>query len=234
MLIGGSGWGTVFCCYLRSLHNSLVMESVCSGNDGACKPFWSIKTWVPVVSWWQLSFLVILSANANANMLSASRWKQYAIDQSVGTVGLVCLVNKYLRGKIKWTNLTLTEIWPISDRFIKQKYYCITVHYPTVCASENLLGQTVQTEQQTLGHLELFLDYVRGPRPNWIPALWTLHWTEGFLPTTIKSHVVKIIITWSIRSDENNNIELVYTKGIKNGTFSFLAGAHIKRGHRAS
>ena len=22
--------------------------------------------------------------------------------------------------------------WPISDRFIKQKYYCITVHYQTV------------------------------------------------------------------------------------------------------
>ena len=33
MLIGGSGWGTVFCCYLRLLHNSLVTESGCSGND---------------------------------------------------------------------------------------------------------------------------------------------------------------------------------------------------------
>ena len=52
------------------------------------------------------------------------------------------LVNKYIRGKIKRTNLTLTEIWPISDCFIKQKYYCITVHYLTVCASENLLGQS--------------------------------------------------------------------------------------------
>ena len=54
------------------------------------------------------------------------------------------------------TSLPLTEIWPISDCFIKQKYYCITVHYRTVCTSENRLGQTVQTEQQTLGHLELF------------------------------------------------------------------------------
>ena len=36
------------------------------------------------------------------------------------------LVNKYLRNKIMRTRLTLTEIWPISDRFIKQKYYCIT------------------------------------------------------------------------------------------------------------
>ena len=31
-----------------------------------------------------------------------------------------------------------------------------------------------------------------------------------FLPTTIKSHVVKIAITWSKRPDENNNIGLVY------------------------
>ena len=64
------------------------------------------------------------------------------------------------------TRLTLTDIWPISDRFIKQKYYCITVHYRTVCASENRFGQTVQTGQQTLGHLGLFSDYVRGPTPN--------------------------------------------------------------------
>ena len=31
------------------------------------------KTLGSVVSWWQLRFIVILSANANANMLSASR-----------------------------------------------------------------------------------------------------------------------------------------------------------------
>ena len=36
------------------------------------------------------------------------------------------------------------------------------------------------------------------------------HWAEGLWPTTIKSHVVKIVITWSIRLNENNNIELVY------------------------
>ena len=47
------------------------------------------------------------------------------------------LVNKYLRGKIMRTSLPLTEIWPISNHFIKQKYYCITVHYRTVCTSEN-------------------------------------------------------------------------------------------------
>ena len=70
------------------------------------------------------------------------------------------LVNKYSRGKIMRTSLPFTEFWPISDRFIKQKYYCITVHYRTVCVSENRLGQTVQTGQQTFGHLELFSDYV--------------------------------------------------------------------------
>ena len=74
------------------------------------------------------------------------------------------LVNKYFRGKIMRTSLPLTEIWPISDRFIKQKHYCITVHYRTVCTSENRLGQTVQTGQQTLGHLELFWTMSDGRR----------------------------------------------------------------------
>ena len=40
---GGSGWGTVFCCYFLSLHDSLVTESGCSGNDGAGKLFSGIK-----------------------------------------------------------------------------------------------------------------------------------------------------------------------------------------------
>ena len=112
-------------------------------------------------------------------MLSASRWnrgKKFTgcnrpIRRRVTKLhDWFALVNKYFRGKIMWTSLPLTEIWPISDRFIKQKYYCITVHYRTVCTSENHLGQTVQTGQQTLGHLELFSDYVRWPTPNWIPA----------------------------------------------------------------
>ena len=74
IVVGGSGWGTVFCCFLRPLHDSLATENDCSGNDGAGKLSWCIKkTSVPVVSWCQLSFLAILSVNANANMLSASR-----------------------------------------------------------------------------------------------------------------------------------------------------------------
>ena len=32
-----------FCCYFRPLHDSLVTESACSGNDGAGKLFWGIK-----------------------------------------------------------------------------------------------------------------------------------------------------------------------------------------------
>ena len=72
-MISGSGWGTVFCCFSQPLHDSLATESDCSCNDGAGELFWGIKTGVPVVSWWQLSFLVILLVNANANMLSASR-----------------------------------------------------------------------------------------------------------------------------------------------------------------
>ena len=43
MLIGGSGWGTVFCCDFRPLRDSLVAESGCPGNDGAGKLFWGIK-----------------------------------------------------------------------------------------------------------------------------------------------------------------------------------------------
>ena len=43
MLIGESGWGTVFCCYLWSLHDLLVMVNGCSGNDGASRLFWGIK-----------------------------------------------------------------------------------------------------------------------------------------------------------------------------------------------
>ena len=43
MLIGGSGWGTFFCCFLRPLHDSLATENDCSGNDGAGKLYWGIK-----------------------------------------------------------------------------------------------------------------------------------------------------------------------------------------------
>ena len=63
--------GYCFLLLFWPLHDSLATENDCSGNDGAGKLFWCIKTSVPVVSWWQLSFLAILSVNANANMLSA-------------------------------------------------------------------------------------------------------------------------------------------------------------------
>ena len=50
-------------------------------------------------------------------------------------------------------------------------------------------------------------------------AQWTLYGTVSFVPTTIKNHVVKIVITWSIRPDENNNIGLVYMLVPKNLSF---------------
>ena len=43
IVVGGSGWGTVFFCFLRPLHDSLDTENDCSGNDGAGKLFWCIK-----------------------------------------------------------------------------------------------------------------------------------------------------------------------------------------------
>ena len=68
--------GYCSCCYLRSLHNSLVRESGCSGNDGAGKLFWGIKK---ILS--SCSFLVATTFfshfigewQINANMLSALR-----------------------------------------------------------------------------------------------------------------------------------------------------------------
>ena len=84
-------------------------------------------------------------------MLSASRWnrgKKFTgcnrpIRRRVTKLhDWFALVNKYFRGKIMRTSLPLTEIWPISDRFIKQKYYCITVHYRTVCTSHGKSSRT--------------------------------------------------------------------------------------------
>ena len=127
-------------------------------------------------------------------MLSASRWyrgKKFTgcnrpiRHRETKHYDWFALVNKYFRGKIMRTSLPLSEFWPIGDRFIKQKYYCITVHYRTVWASENC-----QTGQQTLGHLELFLDYVRWPTPNWIPEVYysTL---LGPMEFSIKFYTVK-------------------------------------------
>ena len=48
------------------------------------------------------------------------------------------------------------------------------------------------------------------PHINFGSAQWTLHGTLNFVPTTIKYHVVKIVITWSISPDEITNIGPVY------------------------
>ena len=48
---------------------------------------------------------------------------------------------------------------------------CVTSVFFSEIATEKRIGQTVLAGQQTLGHLELFSDYVRGPMANWIPGL---------------------------------------------------------------
>ena len=63
-----------FCCFLRLLQDLLAMENDCSGNDRAGKLFWGIKNLSSFCFLVAIKFfLVILSVNANANMLSASR-----------------------------------------------------------------------------------------------------------------------------------------------------------------
>ena len=52
-----------------------------------------------------------------------------------------------------------------------------------------------------------------------------------FLPTTIKGHMVKIIITWSISPYENNNIGMVYylhTSAAFNNRLASITGMGVK------
>ena len=176
MLIGGSGLGTVFCCFLQPLHDLLATESDCAGNDGGGKLFWCIKKktcsccFLVAIKFFS-HFIGKCQCKHAVRFEMKSREENYGCNRPIRTKhnAWFALVNKYLRGKIRRTSLKLTEIWPISDPFLKQKYHCITVHYRTAYVSEkNRLGQTVQTGQQTLGHLELFLDYVQ----------W--HWVETY------------------------------------------------------
>ena len=72
--------------------------------------------------------------------------------------------------KIVWTSLELKEIKPIRDRFINHHSA-----WPYSVCFPKLLPKIFQTNcpytgQQTLEHLKLFLDYVRGQKPNWIPV----------------------------------------------------------------
>ena len=60
---------------------------------------------------------------------------------------------------------------------------------------------------------------------------WTLHGAEDVLPPTIKSHMVKIVITWSISPDENNNIGLVYRAVLISLLLLLLPVECISKGH---
>ena len=70
-LLGDEGWGGGACFSL--LTPSVCAENDCSGNDGAGKLFWCIKNFSSCCFLVAIKFLAILSVNANANMLSASR-----------------------------------------------------------------------------------------------------------------------------------------------------------------
>ena len=59
--------------FLLPLHDSLATENGCSGNERAGKLFWCIKNFSSCCFLVAIKFLVILSVNAKANMLSASR-----------------------------------------------------------------------------------------------------------------------------------------------------------------
>ena len=163
-----SGWGTVFCCFLRQLRDSLATESDCSGNDGAGKLFRCIKNFCFLVA---IGFFVILSLKANANRdeIKGRKGKD-AIDQIRHSVtkhyDWFALVNKYLWGKISQTSLKLTEIWPISDHFLNNNTtasLCITVQ----CAFPKIVSDKLSKLDSKLSDIwNFFSDYVRWPTPN--------------------------------------------------------------------
>ena len=82
LLIGGSGWGTVFCCYFRPLHDSLVTESGCSGNDGAGKLFLGIKTLSSCFFLVAIKFFSHFIGKCQCKYAVEGRSLQDAIDQS--------------------------------------------------------------------------------------------------------------------------------------------------------
>ena len=65
--------GNCFLLLFRSLHDSLATENNCSDNNEAGKLFWGIRNFSCCCFLVAIKFLAILSVNANANMLSASR-----------------------------------------------------------------------------------------------------------------------------------------------------------------
>ena len=165
------GYCFFFYCFFRSLHDSLATESDYSGNDGAGKLFWDMKNLSSCCLLVLIKFFSHFISKSQCKLICCplrDEIKSRKLRMQYRPVGCgitkhydwFASVNKYLRGKKRRTSLKPTEIWPISDRFLKQKFYCITVHYRTVWVSENHLGQAVETGQQTLGHLELFSDYV--------------------------------------------------------------------------
>ena len=70
---------TVFCCYLRSMQDSLVTESGCSGNDGAGKLFWGIKNLSSCCFLVAIKFFSHFLVIANVNMLNRMQMTNQAL-----------------------------------------------------------------------------------------------------------------------------------------------------------
>ena len=145
MLIGGSGWGTVFCCFLRLLHDLLTMENDYSGNDGAGYLFWGIKNLSSCCFLVSMKFFSHFIGKCQCKY--AVRFEMKTREETYGCNRPIrhgvtthydwfASVNKYLRGKIRRTSLKLYRNLANPQSFFKTKillHHCTlpySVHFP--------------------------------------------------------------------------------------------------------
>ena len=110
MLIGGSGWGTVFWCFLRPLHDSLATKSDCSGNYGGGKLFWCVKNLSSCCYLVAIKFFSHFIGKCQCKHAVCFEMKlrkeNYGCNRPIRRRETkhndwFALVNKYLRGKIR-------------------------------------------------------------------------------------------------------------------------------------
>ena len=109
-----------FCSYFRALHDSLVTESGCSGNGGAGKLFWGMKNlrfccFLVAITFFshfigkcQCKYAVRFEMKSRKKFTGCNRPIRRHVTKHYDWFALV---NKYFRGKIMRTSLTLTEVW---------------------------------------------------------------------------------------------------------------------------
>ena len=114
---GGSGWGTVVCCFLRPLHDSLATENDCSCNEAAGKLFWCIKNFSSccflVAIKFFSHFIDKCQCKYAVHFEIKSREENYGCNSPIRCgktkhYDWFALMNKYLRGKIRRTSQKLT------------------------------------------------------------------------------------------------------------------------------